>query len=220
MNTAELYDWELQHVHHRIDQDVGFYRSLARVLEGPVLELACGTGRISAPLVKAGFDVVGLDIDPAMLHLARQRGVANVVQADMRRFAFTERFGLVAIPYNSLQLLGDDDGVLACLRAAAEHVAPHGLLAFEVTDFPAQDDVDNELIAEDDGVRLTGSLRIDGSLLHYRRRFEADGDVYEDVLTLRRDGATNSLRWIEAAGLTTVSADWVGLGLRVTARPA
>lgn len=217
-STAELYDWELLHVHHRVDQDVAFYRSLARVLGGPVLELACGTGRIAAPLVQAGLDVVGLDIDAGMLHLARSRGVARAVQGDMRRFAFSERFGVVAIPYNSLQLLGDDAGVVACLSAAKEHLAPHGMVAFEVTDFPAEDDVQLEVIAEEDGVRLTGSLERDGALLHYRRCFEADGEHYEDVLTLRRDGATSSLRWVEQAGLTLVSADWVGVSLRVTAR--
>lgn len=220
-STAELYDWELLHVHHRVDQDVGFYRGLAVALGGPVLELGCGTGRVAAPLVRAGVDVVGLDIDAAMLRVARARGVDNVVHGDMRRFAFTERFAVVAIPYNSLQLLGDDADVVACLRAAADHVAAHGMVAFEVTDFPGGDeDVENELIADEEGVRLIGSLRRDGNLLHYARRFEADNDVYEDVLTLRRDGASSALRWVEETGLKLVSADWVGLGLRVTARTA
>ena len=219
-STADLYDWELAHLHHRIDQDVPFYRGLARALGGPVLELGCGTGRITAPLARAGIDVVGLDISHDMLRLARARGVAKVVQADMRRFAFAPgTFALVAIPYNSLQLLLDDDAIVGCLSVAAAHLAPHGLIAFEATDFAAEDDVDDELLAEADGVRLSGSLRVDGDVLHYHRRFECDdGAVHADTISLRRAGASNAEGWISAAGLQTVSADWVGLGLRLTAR--
>jgi SAM-dependent methyltransferase len=218
-STAELYDWELRHLHHRIDQDVPFYRGLARALAGPVLELGCGTGRVSAPLVKAGVDVVGLDISPDMLRLARDRGVAKTVQADMRRFAFApDAFALVAIPYNSLQLLLDDDAIVDCLQAAAASLQPHGLIAFEATDFPAEDDVDDELLAEADGMRLIGSLRVDGDILHYHRRFEENGVAHTDTISLRRGGASNAERWVSAAGLQTVSADWVGLSLRVTAR--
>lgn len=220
-STADLYDWELQHLHHRIDQDVPFYRGLARALAGPVLELGCGTGRVAAPLVKAGVDVVGLDINHDMLRLACDRGVVKTVQADMRRFAFAPNtFALVAIPYNSLQLLLEDDAIVACLSLAADCLSPHGLIAFEATDFPAEDDVDDELLAEADGVRLSGSLRVDvdGDVLHYHRRFEEHGATHTDTVSLRRGGAANAERWLGEAGLQTVSADWVGLSLRVTAR--
>lgn len=215
-STAELYDWELAHLHHRIDQDVGFYRALAFALGGPVLELACGTGRITRRLPHA----VGLDIDFEMLRLARRRGAARLVQADMRRFAFAERFALVAIPYNSLQLLLDDDAIVDCLSCAAAHLAPAGLVAFEVTDFLAEGDVAPEVLAEADGVTLTGSLQVDAArdALHYHRRFEEAGGVHEDTVSLRRSGASNAERWVAASGLQLVSADWSGLGLRVVAR--
>lgn len=218
-STADLYDWELAHLHHRIDQDVGFYRGLALALGGTVLELGCGTGRVTAPLVRAGIDVVGLDLSLDMLRAARARGVPRLVQGDMRRFAFgAGTFALAAIPYNSLQLLLDDDAVVACLRSAAESLAPHGLIAFEATDFPAEDDVDDEVLAEAEGVRLTGSLHVDGDVLHYHRRFAFDGGEHRDTISLRRAGASSAERWVDDAGLQVVSADWVGLSLRVVAR--
>ena len=217
-STADLYDWELQHLHHRIDQDLSFYRGLAIALGGPVLELGCGTGRIAAPLARAKVDVVGLDLSHDMLRLARARGVDKVVQGDMRRFAFSEPFALVAIPYNSLQLLLTDDAVVDCLRLAGEHLADRGLVAFETTDFPAEDDVEDTVLAEADGVTLTGSLHVDGDVLHYHRRFHEGGESHHDTISLRRGGASNAERWVADAGLQTVSADWVGLGLRVTAR--
>src|SRR5215204_5377235 len=66
-----------------------FYRDLARRTGGPILELACGTGRLTVPLASDGHEVVGLDASPAMLRAARDKADAEdlgitFVQADMR----------------------------------------------------------------------------------------------------------------------------------------
>ncbi|HEX2063324.1 MAG TPA: class I SAM-dependent methyltransferase [Acidimicrobiales bacterium] len=186
-SPAELYDWELAHVARDRARrlDLPFYAELAARTGGPVLELACGTGRLTAHL-----SAVGLDIDPAMLAVARRRGVARLVCADMRRFRLACRFGLVAVPYNSLQLLGSDEEIVASLRVAAEHLAPGGLLALEVGDFQAgatRDAVAPELLAEADGVRLYGALVHDraGRTTTYHRRFEQDGAAHVDHVRLR-----------------------------------
>jgi SAM-dependent methyltransferase len=212
-STADLYDWELLHLHHRVDQDVRFYRQLALATGGPTLELACGTGRVLASIPGVA---IGVDIDRQNLLAARRRGLGAVVQGDMRRFAFGCRFGLVAIPYNSLQLLSWDDAV-ACLRCASEHLRPGGLIAFEATDFAAAGDVAEEVLAVADGVSLVGSLQVDGDWLHYHRRFSEGASVHEDTVSLRRAGASTAEALVAAAGLRVVSADWVGLGLRVVA---
>jgi len=209
-STAELYDWELRWLHGRTDQDVDFYRALAH---GPVLELACGTGRVASRLPGA----VGLDLSLDMLRAARSRGVA-CLQGDMRRFAFGRRFGLVAIPYNSLQLLSFDDAA-ACLRGAAAHLSADGVVAFETTDFTADHDVPAEVLADAEGVTLTGGLTVEGEWLHYWRRFEEAGEVFEDCVTLRRSGAASADELVAAAGLHVVSTEWAGLGLRVVAAP-
>jgi SAM-dependent methyltransferase len=209
-STADLYDWEIERLHGRTDQDVSFYQRLAR---GRVLELACGTGRVAAHLP----DCVGLDLSLAMLRTARARGVA-CVQGDMRRFAFGCRFGLVCIPYNSLQLLSFDDAV-ACLQVAALHLSPGGVIAFETTDFAVEHDVEPEVLASADGVVLTGWLRVDGDWLHYGRRFTEGGEAYEDCVSLRRSGASSVEPLLAAAGLHMVSSEWAGLGLRVVAAP-
>lgn len=221
-STAELYDWELRWVHGRADEDVGFYRSLAAAVGGPVLELACGTGRVASRLGGlggAGRLVVGLDIDHDMVRAASARGVA-AVRADMRLFGFGCRFGLVAVPYNSLQLLSFDDAA-ECLRCAALHVRPGGLIAFEATDFGAEVDVEPEVLASAEGVTLTGGLEVDGDWLRYRRRFDfADGGpAVSSTITLRRSGAASAEALVAAAGLRLVSSEWAGLGLRVVASP-
>lgn len=90
---AALYDWE----YRRRRDDVRFYRTLAGERGGPVLDLACGTGRLLAPLLRDGHVVVGLDRSAPMLARAAARvrrlapGVrarAALLRADLRAFAF------------------------------------------------------------------------------------------------------------------------------------
>jgi len=137
VNRAELYDWELANVAHRNDEDVAFYLEHAI---GPVLELACGTGRLTRHLARATSMVVGVDLDAGMLAAAQRKteGHVALVQADMSRVHFAGRpFALVAIPYNSLQLLTTPERQVACLTAASDSLRPGGRLALEVSTFGA-----------------------------------------------------------------------------------
>src|SRR5690242_5035466 len=73
------------------EDDLPLYLELARAQGRRVLEVACGSGRVVLPMARAGFEVVGIDISPHMLALARQKlAAANVeaelVQDDMRTF--------------------------------------------------------------------------------------------------------------------------------------
>src|SRR6185369_11359833 len=60
-----------------LDGDVEFYLKQARKTRGPVLDLACGTGRVAFPLAAAGLDVTGLDSAPGMLAVARAKQRAS-----------------------------------------------------------------------------------------------------------------------------------------------
>ena len=71
--------------------DLPLYLDLARAEGGRVLEVACGSGRVAVPLARAGHHVVGIDISPHMLALARAKldkagARAHLEQADMRTF--------------------------------------------------------------------------------------------------------------------------------------
>jgi len=202
-SAAELYDWELANVAVRRGrcEDLGFYSALAARTGGPVLELACGTGRLTVPLA-----AVGLDIDHQMLALARSRGARHLVQADMRRFALARRFGLVVLPYNSLQLLLDDDDLVACLRCARSHIEPGGVMALEVTDFQqgsVRSSVAEEPLGSGDGVVLYGALVHDlpNRVTTYHRRFEEGREVRVDHVHLRCLDRRELEGLLEQAGL-------------------
>jgi SAM-dependent methyltransferase len=89
-------------------EDVPFYVDLAREADGPVVELAVGTGRVAVPVAQAiGRVVIGIDVSPAMLAKARaaaeEAGVElDLREGDMRDFTLEEAAALIYCPFRSL----------------------------------------------------------------------------------------------------------------------
>ncbi|MBI5622339.1 MAG: class I SAM-dependent methyltransferase [Elusimicrobia bacterium] len=133
----EIYDADLYDGFNRFMDDVPFYLGLARSAAGAVLELCCGTGRLTLPLARAGIDITGLDFTPSMLGRAREKASAEglgirFVRGDMRRASLARRFKLVFIPFNSIQntySIADVEAVLANVR---RHLSRDGRFAFDV----------------------------------------------------------------------------------------
>src|SRR5512138_3017601 len=95
---AQVYDLYVSDWPGEID----FYRSLlANTGLGALglLEVACGTGRVALQLAREGVDVMGLDLSPELLDMARRKsdGISNVrwVQGDMRTFELGTKFGII-----------------------------------------------------------------------------------------------------------------------------
>ena len=114
-----------------------FYRDLARQTGGPILELACGTGRLTLPLARDGHEVVGLDASPAMLQATQDKADAEgveiaFVQQDMRAFELGRRFPLIILCCNSLAHLTTNEDVKSGLACILKHLAPGGLFAFDI----------------------------------------------------------------------------------------
>ena len=129
--VAQFYDPSMSDWPGEID----FYRELAAEATAhgqPVLEIACGTGRVSLQLAQAGARVVGIDLSAAMLDVARQKstGIPNVrwVEGDMRSFELGEMFGLVIIPGHSFQHMLIPEDQIACLACIKRHLVPGGVL--------------------------------------------------------------------------------------------
>ncbi|MBC7541794.1 MAG: methyltransferase domain-containing protein [Candidatus Sericytochromatia bacterium] len=119
--------------------DLRHYQNLAIAADGPVLELGCGSGRLTLGLAVAGVAITGLDRSAAMIAHARIKAAdfdtgeyPRWLVGDMTAFRLEGRFALVAITFNALQHLLDNDSVRACFTLAREHLAPGGLMAFDV----------------------------------------------------------------------------------------
>ena len=122
-------------------QDVVFYREAAREFGDPVLELGCGTGRITMALAEAGKRITGLDLSERMLERAVKKRAAlrvearerlHLVQGNMAGFDLGEKFRLIIIPFRPFQHLLEVHEQMNCLECARKHLAPGGRLILDV----------------------------------------------------------------------------------------
>lgn len=144
---ARYYDAE----HQDKTDDLLLYSELAAEYGAPVFEVACGTGRVMFHLAAAGYEVHGIDLEPAMLERARARATAHpawserlrFIQGDILKYAPERTYPLVIFPYNGLMHFHDPDQQLALLRKLRALVAEDGLLVLDLPNpadsFAAQD---------------------------------------------------------------------------------
>ncbi|MBA9870284.1 class I SAM-dependent methyltransferase [Ralstonia insidiosa] len=130
---ADFYDQEFTNRAH----DASFFIEQAKQADGPVLEVACGTGRITLPIARAGVDITGLDVMRSMLDRARQKSQAEGLdviwlEQDCRAIQSERRFSLIFSATNAMQHLHDLDSVNAFLGSAKRALAPGGTLILDV----------------------------------------------------------------------------------------
>ena len=112
---------------------VEFWLAQARIRGGPVLELGCGTGKLSIPLAEAGFSVAGLDNSPALLQFAASKNEdVNWIEGDMRGFDLDERFALIMLPSNNLGHLHTPEDFESCISSVKRHLLPGGAFVIDV----------------------------------------------------------------------------------------
>ena len=122
-----------------VDGDIAFYTRLAGEANGPVVEIAVGTGRVAIPMVLAGVQVLGLDLSPQMLAIARRKATERAVErelglavADMRSFALSRPAALITIPARAFMHNLTTDDQLATLAACRAALRPGGRLALNI----------------------------------------------------------------------------------------
>jgi len=152
-NTASLYDQDERAI---VQDDIPFYLELADRCQGAILELGCGTGRVTLSLIRAGHEVWGLDYSQRMLaQLSRKlsscshevRSRLHLLEADMSDFRLPIRFRLIFIPFRSFQLLTDPEQAAACLECVRDHLTDDGWFALHL--FKPYGVLDESWIAEE-----------------------------------------------------------------------
>ncbi len=133
-NLEEFADPRNYDIEDDSETGIAFYTALAQETGSPVLEIACGTGRVSIPMARLGFAVTGLDIVPGMLEQARSKSAdlpTRWVEGDARTFDLGEQFRLIFLTGNAFQAFltcTDQEALLARVQA---HLHDEGLFAFE-----------------------------------------------------------------------------------------
>jgi SAM-dependent methyltransferase len=182
-------------------EDVAFYVELAREADGPVVELAVGTGRVAIPVARAiGRTVIGIDSSPAMLEQARAAGgdLLDLRLGDMRDLALEEPAALVYCPFRSLLHVHTWADRRRVFERVAHALLPGGRFAWNAFAF------DHAIAARLDGAREEEPVP---HTLHY-----SVGESRVDIVL--DSGESISLVW-------ATKNEWLGLidvsGLEVEA---
>jgi SAM-dependent methyltransferase len=211
---ARLYDLDLEDD----PGDLDLLIALAARVNGPILELAAGTGRLTVPLAAAGYEVTGVDTDPAMLARARDRADAAgrdvarrvlLVDGDARsiRLANAGAFALAVIPLNSIFLMGSRADQAAAVGTLAAHLAPGGLAMVDAWLPDAED------LARYDGRLVLEWVRVDAA--SGRLVTKAGSALYDatsasvTLTTVFEEGAPGdpAVRWVRVDRMRLVSPD-------------
>jgi SAM-dependent methyltransferase len=210
---APFYDWENARTLGR--RDVPFWRRVALEAHGPVLELGCGTGRLSLPLARAGARLVGIDRSTAMLDRLRAamtsgkgrrlpaapssrktnaRGLSlRLVRGDIRWLPFEDSsFDTVIAPYGVLQSLLADRDLAGALASVARVLRPGGTFGLDlVPDVPNWREYSNRVQLRGRATRGVHLTLVESVRQNRARRLT----TFEQRYIARRNGGSTEHRF-------------------------
>lgn len=130
---AAFYDQEFATRNH----DIPFFVRHGKRANGPVLEVACGTGRITLPMARESIDITGLDVSRPMLELAARKAHAEQLtvtwlEQDCRDIRVDQTFAMIFSATNAMQHLQDVDSVQAFLGSVRRALHPDGVFVLDV----------------------------------------------------------------------------------------
>jgi len=134
-----------------------------------VLDVGCGTGEHARLLAGEGFEVDGLDLDPAFVRIAsRKHPAGRFFEADMSDFRLPHRYEAVLCLFSSIAYLQTLDRVRSAVRCFREHLTPGGIMIVEPWFAPGAMDPDrvvrNTVEAGDVHVTRVSRVEIEGRL--------------------------------------------------------
>lgn len=166
--------------------DVDFYVARALEVEGPVLELGAGGGRVAVAVAAAGRDVIAVDLSDSMIELGRARAVAEGVsdritwiRADMRSFVADPPVDLVVIPFRAFLHMLTTDDQLAALESVRRSLTRSGRLILNFFQ------PDPAIAVRHDGSRRHEGTFVDDDGLRCETFIEAQLDVCSQILSAR-----------------------------------
>lgn len=218
-SDAEFYDL----IHGSFRDDTGLWLSFAGRTDRPVLEVGCGTGRITLELARAGHVVTGIDPSPAMLAVARRKAKDDALDVEFIEGTVldialeADRYGLVVLPFDVFLYCIDRVEQVETLRALGQSLVFNGLLAIDLPGPALWLDADSNgqqtlaySGATDDGQEFDCWHLHDDDLATQTRSLRVTYETADGEGLVRRRTSTHELRYVyryeldyllEAAGL-------------------
>ena len=133
---ADYYEWEFDLICSRQKEDVKFWLKQTKKYGDPVLELACGAGRITIPIAEEGYDITALDSSASMLAKLKKRTFhlpnLKISKQLMQSFKFADPFRFCFISYSSFQQLLTLEDQMTCLKNIHRHLHIDGKLGLDI----------------------------------------------------------------------------------------
>ena len=132
-----IYDADIYDGLNTSLDDLDFYRRwMPKMADARILELCCGTGRLTIPIAKVGYNITGVDINSVMLDQAKKKVLnaevaISFVEADIRTLNLQEKYDLIFIPFNSIHHLYKNEDLFATLRVVKDHLREGALFLFD-----------------------------------------------------------------------------------------
>lgn len=127
--ACHLYDLEME----VFAEDISFYQKFLPS-SGTVLEIGCGSGRVARRLASKERPVIGIDLSPTMAARAAGHGHPHCrfLAMDMLSLGFCRGFAAVLVPYNTLNLLAEEQTIARCLRGIHHLLDDGGVLLLQL----------------------------------------------------------------------------------------
>ena len=194
--------------------DESFFIEIAKRHGSSILELASGTGRVSLMLAEAGHEVVGVELSPEMLEIAREKlqKLPETIQSrvtlhhgDISDFNLDQKFSMIIIPSAFRFLLTTDDQ-LACLRCVRDHLHDEGVFILDLYpgDFFDETGEYTTSPVEIEGAKVTKSYKHSNDIDTYLRRTEVVVEIVHptgDVERIETESTTALITTQEADSL-------------------
>lgn len=129
---ARIYDG----LNTQIDDLLFYKRWLPKAKGASILELCCGTGRLTIPIAKDGYDISGVDYTPSMLEQAKAKASEagleiEFVEADIRALDLRKKYDFIFIPFNSIHHLYRNEDLFKAFQVVRKHLKPGGLFLLD-----------------------------------------------------------------------------------------
>jgi ubiquinone/menaquinone biosynthesis C-methylase UbiE len=122
-----------------------------------ILELCCGTGRLTLPIAKDGYNICGVDYSSSMLEQAKVKAYEvglkiDFIQADIRTLNLKEEYDLIFIPFNSIHHLYINEDLFEAFKSVKNHLKNGGLFLLDCFNpniqFIVESEKEQKVIAE------------------------------------------------------------------------
>ena len=150
-----IYDAQVYDGMNTCLKDLEFYkRWLPKNKEARILELCCGTGRLTIPIAKDNYDITGVDFTTTMLEQAKINATKagldiTFIEADIRTLNLEEKFDLIFIPFNSIHHLYKNEDLFNALSSVKNHLKAEGLFLLDCFNPNIQYTVESEKKEQD-----------------------------------------------------------------------